>query len=436
MKIVTRKLDRLEPSHIGRIDIIICAVFLASFFLFYTWSSIQLSRTNVFSADGILFEIDTRRAVSDITQFSGNHYRTTVHPLFELFVNPPGELLQKITGSSLLSAILLNSFAGALGTAAAYIFFLTLKNGRLRAALFSVFFGVTAGQFFHAIIPDTSIFATLSLMVTYLLFSWSLTRGEVSLPIWIIAGILTLGTTTTNFAQTFFCFAIACLASRGHRNWKTLANRLVFFSLSVIGITVALSLVQKVIYPLSNPFFMPFAYAEESDYASLLIFQMPDVILRLLARDFFLVNFIAPYPDVYDLPGRLFPTVSFELSTSFSPVGIIAGLLWLALAVLALQALITRVKTKPTAICPVTRWIECGFVLCVFFNLAMHSVYGAIKPGDIHYFLFSGNFTFPVLALFTLFQAQSRWINALWLTLITCAIINNLQVLFHIVNLY
>lgn len=396
-----------------------------------------LSRTGAFSVDGVLFEIDTRRAVTDIAQFAGNHYRTSVHPLFELLVNPPAEIIQMITHSSILAAVLLNSLAGAVSSALAYIFFLLVSKNRLNSTLLAVFFAVSSSHFLHSIIPDTSVFATLSLLATYLLFAWTLARKKITLPLWIAAGIWTLGTTTTNFAQTFICLFIASLATRDGKGWPVIVNRLVFFSLSVIGITAGLSLIQKLIYPLSNPFFMPYAYTEESDYASLLILQIPGTILTQLGRDFFLVNFFAPFPAAYAMPGRPIPTVSVETSTWFSPAGLAAGVLWLVMAVLAARAVIKRLADKSPAEYTPVRWLCCGLTLCLLFNLLLHSVYGAVGVGDVHYFLFSGNFTFAVLALITLFiDRSSRWITALWAGLILCALVNNLQVFLYIVNVF
>jgi hypothetical protein len=420
-----------------RKDLLICFLLITGLTVFYGYSGMMLSRTGAFSVDGVLFEIDTRRAVTDIAQFAGNHYRTSVHPLFELLVNPPAEIIQMITRSSMLAAVLLNSLAGAVSAALAYVFFLLVHKNRLSSALLAVFFAVSSSHFFHSIIPDTSVFATLSLLVTYLLFAWTLARGKITLPLWIAAGIWTLGTTTTNFAQTFICLFIASLATRDGKGWLTIVNRLVFFTISVTGITAGLSLIQKLIYPLCNPFFMPYAYTEESDYASLLILQIPGTILTQLGRDFFLVNFFAPFPAAYALPGRPIPTVSVETSTWFSPAGVAAGVLWLAVAVLALRAIIKRLGKKSIVENHSNRWLCCGLTFCVLFNLFLHSVYGAVGVGDVHYFLFSGNFTFTVLALVTLFlDRPSRWVTALWAVLIMCALVNNLQVFLYIVNVF
>jgi hypothetical protein len=53
---------------------------------------------------------------------------------------------------------------------------------------------------------------------------------------------------------------------------------------------------ELLVNPLSNPFFLPYAYTEESDYASVLILQIPGTILPQLGRDFFLVNFFRALP--------------------------------------------------------------------------------------------------------------------------------------------
>ena len=42
---------------------------------------------------------DVPRVIADLTRFEANHYRTKVHPLFVILLNPPGALLKELLGA-------------------------------------------------------------------------------------------------------------------------------------------------------------------------------------------------------------------------------------------------------------------------------------------------------------------------------------------------
>ncbi len=212
--------------------------------------------------------------------------------------------------------------------------------------------------------------------------------------------------------------------------------RLLSFLGGVFLIVTLLALLQKALYPSTVLFFLPKAYREDLRYASLLVFQSPLTVVAQLFKNFSWLNFIAPYPTTYALPNHQLPAVTFSRSLDFSVPGIIGSFLWFGLWIaqivkgswLRLRGATPQSDRRPLV------W---GFLLCLLFNLAFHSFYGVGEKGGIEYFLYTGNFTFLVLALWAIpLELPKKALRMLLLILVICVGINNLWVVKGITSLY
>ena len=141
-------------------DIILAGLLFLLFFSFYFGFSYQLVyKTPIAEYDDILFEIDTARSIIDMTVFSGYHYRTEVHPIYVLLVNPIGELIGRILPSNEMTAVFINVFFGAIGVSLAYLVLRLTNTKTITALLAALLFGFSASQFYLSIIPDTASLA-------------------------------------------------------------------------------------------------------------------------------------------------------------------------------------------------------------------------------------------------------------------------------------
>ncbi|BCY16496.1 hypothetical protein hrd7_03450 [Leptolinea sp. HRD-7] len=419
-----------------KIRLLIALLLLVGFSLVFYSGGSALAETPAFSENDVLFQLDTQRTVNDITYYGGLHYRTKVHPIFVLMVNPVGELFQRITGDPELAATLLSSILGAAGITLFFLLASTFLTSLSTAFLLAVFFGVTASQSLLSIIPGTSSLAVCSLMVTLLVFAYSLRRKTVPLIPWILAGVFSLGVTTTNVAQTGICFLLASLAARGESPRFQWSNVVIFIA-AVLGITAALSLIQKWIYPTSVLFFLPEAYSEDVHYASLLIFQIPGDILRQLFQNIFAVNIFAPVPVAFEMEGRSLQALSFASASQYTVFGLAGLILWFSLWLTGLAGFIRGTITKHARLVLEHRFFLTGLSVCLLFNLVFHSFYGVDPNGTIEYFLYSGNFTLLVIGMFTVLSGlPRRSMNAFLVALIICAAANNAEVLRQIIALY
>jgi hypothetical protein len=352
-------------------------------------------------------------------------------------MNPPGEILEKIIHSPVYAAILLNSFLGAFGVALAYIGFSFLDFDQKQSLLLAALFGATTSQLFLSIIPSTMSLAVCSLLFTYLLFAGSIRKKVFHLLPWILAGILTLGTTTTNVVQTLICFGIACYAVNKEKGIFYPLLRCLIFITCVIVITAGLAILQKAVYTTTVLFFLPGAYEEDISYASLWIFKIPLVILGQLFKNFFLINIAAPIPIVFPMDGKSLPALSFTPSTSFTIMGYISAALWLALIGLAVFSRIKWEKDHTRSPWNASSWILPGLGLCLLFNFVLHCFYGVGWLDKIEYFLYSGHFTFLVLAIISyISKMPAKVMTCLLISLILCLLINNIQIVTGIITLY
>lgn len=440
------------------------AVF-AAFFALYLAAGTALSRTSAFAKDDVLFDLDTPRAIGDMTLPHADHHRTNVHPLYVLAANPLGALATKMLGpdadarghpvclwmvnpdggkikyeviAEVTAAVLLNSLLGAAGAALGFLFFWLLARRLPEAVLLSALFGLSSSQWILSAIPETPTLAVCSLLVTYILFLRTLRTGRSRLPAWIPAGVFSLGVTTTNFAQTAICFAIADFLANRLRGWRRSAIRLAAFLAGVLVVAAALALLQRAIYPSSNLFFLPGAVREDMDFASLRVLHSPLPVAVQLFRNFAWVNFIAPDPVLHPLSLHKLPGVTFSTASDFALPGILASALWFGLWLASALGGLRHRRPPADDSRDVRLPLAAGLLLCLLFNLLLHSVYGVGEKGRIEYFLYTGNFTFLVLALWAIPVARPgrAAVRTLLLALVVCTGLNNRLVVKDITGLF
>src|SRR5512141_1060181 len=98
-------------------------------------AGLPLLPTRAYEAD--VFDADAKRVVHDLARHDGTHYRTKVHPLFVLLLNPLGLALKTVMVRPRPAALLLNAAAGG---AAAALFGALLRRlgvGAARALLWT-----------------------------------------------------------------------------------------------------------------------------------------------------------------------------------------------------------------------------------------------------------------------------------------------------------
>jgi hypothetical protein len=269
------------------------------FFLFYFCAAQQLRNTSVYERDDVFFRADTERAFKDLIGERGyNHIHTSGHPNFVILHSPEGLALRdfiksRTKGMRKLEAaksasIIMTSLAGAGTVTLLYGLLISCGLPRLRASLFACVLGCSAVQIFYSSTPETYGFSALGLTAVAFLAS----RRDIRDRWWQVAAVYAWSALTTNIAVV----GIWSLVRYWQSSWKAMALKLIKVMTITVLIMVALSVVQKMVYPKSVIFFMPHAVERESGWFYWERFLQPVETSRILLQHQWLSNIIAPEP--------------------------------------------------------------------------------------------------------------------------------------------
>ncbi len=120
-----------------------------------------------------------------------------------------------------------------------------------------------------------------------LLFLLLLQRDEKKLTYLVPAGLLSFGITMTNFAQTCILFFMTSPRVKTILKYITL----------VMAFALLLAYVQHVLYPSSQPFYIPASYSQEKYYQFNLLEAKPESVIaraNVFARAISLFSVVAP----------------------------------------------------------------------------------------------------------------------------------------------
>jgi hypothetical protein len=353
----------------------------------YLGIGLALAPGRLFERADLALGADVPRVIADLTRFDANHYRTKVHPLFVILLNPLGTVLKALLGAPRPAALLLNSAAGALGVALFHLLLLRLGVAAGRAVLWTALFALSSSQLFFGSVPETYAFSGASLLLLFLLFAHGAAGGWS----FVAAAVVSFGMTVSNLAVAVWLRACAADLRRGL--WSAVP-RLVGYTAAVAGLTAALGMLQALWYPRARLFFGPAAFQEETQYAFL-----PGTPAAFgqrvadLAASSLLFNLAAPTLTLAKA-GQRRPVTAFVRPGvgALRPVGVAHAALWAALLTAATTwGWRQRVHRQPAA----------GALLgALGFQLVLHFFYGESL------FLYSCHFTFAVIALVALAAEQ------------------------------
>jgi hypothetical protein len=399
--------------------------FFAASFAVYLAVGQALAPSRMFGRADLALGTDVPRVIADLTRFEANHYRTKVHPLFVILLNPPGLLLKELLGAPRPAALLLNAAFGALGVALFHALLRSSGVAQTRAALWTALFGLSSSQLFFGSVPETYVFSGASLLLLFLLF----VRGRAKGAAFLAAGVFSFGMTLTNLAVVLWLRARAADWSRGP--WP-LVPRLLGFTTALVGLTAALAMLQASWYPRARLFFGPSALREEAQYA-FLPGSAPALAQRLasLGANALLFNLAAPRLVVLK-GGQRYPVTAFAPPAldALRPLGAAHAALWgAALVTAASWAARQRLHRQLAAQ---------ALLGCLGFHLVLHFFYGETP------FLYSCQFTFALIALAAL-AAEPRLAAepeaagkaaALLGVLLALQMANNASFLFELSSIY
>jgi hypothetical protein len=371
------------------------------FFAVYTCVGLQFNLSHSDTTDNF-FEADNFPWMNRIAAPNGYLMEMRApHPFAYFIFRPLGWLLNLFTSNPPLSAILLNTFAGALCVFMAWIFIKRQFQNPIYALLIASLLGLSTAHFFFGSIIETYIFSAAALIG----FVLALQKRTDSLFASVTMSVITFGITITNFAQNFIGFVVSQIQRISHlerqpdqvrKFLKISFFEFLRFTALTLSLGIVLSTIHAAWYPSSKLFFQ-LSDAQAEGMFSQPIFQEPawkaTGRVVLLVRTILLYTVVAPKPFVFGKEvGATLPYFNFFKLTphlySYSAYNGLGTILVTAWAVFLFGAgvffLWNLIRTRKADLSLV-------FVLSILFNFVLHLIYG-FEP-----FLYSPDWAYALI---------------------------------------
>jgi hypothetical protein len=362
------------------------------FFAAYTYFGLQLNFANSDTTDNFL-DADNYPWMNRIAAPDGHLLEMRgPHPFAYFLLRPFGWLLNLFTSSPWLSAVLINTFVGALCVFMAWVFIKRLSQNSTYALLIAALLGLSTSHFFFGAVIESYIFSAAALIGFVLVLQKN--NGTLFAP--VAMSVITFGITLTNFAQNFIGFAVNLLPNLSRKTLRDSFIKIFQFTTLALSLGIVISVIHAAWYPSSRLFFQLSDAQIEQDF-SRSIFQEPQWKLTgrviLLVRTILLYTVIAPKPFVFGKEvGAWLPYFNFFKLTpqiyaysSYNGVGNILVFAWAALLLLAgIFFLRNLIRTRKVD-------LSLAFALSLLFNFLLHLAYG-FEP-----FLYSPDWAYALI---------------------------------------
>jgi hypothetical protein len=388
------------------------------FFAAYTFIGVRLNLPDSDTTDNFL-DADNYPWMQRIAAPNGYLMEMRApHPFAYFIFRPLGWFLNLFTSTPSLSAILLNTLAGALCVFMAWVFIKRQFQNPIYALLIASLLGLSTAHFFFGSIIETYIFSAAALIGFVLV----LQKRTDSLFAPVTMSVITFGITITNFAQNFIGILVTQALKVFHpehqsgevkKNLRNFFTQIFRFTALTLSFGIVISLIHAAWYPSSRLFFLPSDAQIEGDF-SLPTFSGPKWReigrIILLIRTILLYTVIAPKPFVFGKEvGAWLPYFNFfKLSpqiysySSYSGLGTILVAVWAILLFAAgVFFLWNLIRTRKADLSLV-------FVISILFNFVLHLSYGyepfLYSPDWAYALIFFVALSLAPLAKYRLFQ--------------------------------
>jgi hypothetical protein len=339
-----------------------------------------------------------------------------VHPLALFILRPPVRLISLFLGGDTFHAALaLNSLFGGVCVYLAWSFFKRRTGHTTHALLLASLLGFSTSHLLLSVFLESYIFSAAALLGFLML----LQSGREKLSQLVPVGLLAFGITITNFIQT--CFALWFV----RRRMKVV---LLYISIT-LALAVPLAFAQNLLYPSSDPFYIPKYLLEENVYGHDLLETPARTVSRahVLFRSIALFSVVAPRPFILlEEIGCTFPCFntirSFRgvyLYASYVGLGSLLARAWFVLLAVAAGIFVRNFFKSPRDV-----FLQAALVSNLLFNFVLHMNYGD-DP-----LLYSPNWTYALVLFFGIsfekFADNKLFQTALFLFL-AALMINNLD---------
>lgn len=343
------------------------------------------------------FDADAERVLANMTELSGSHFRTAVHPLFPLLVYPPVRTLRALGLDRTTAVELLLASVGSMWAVTLWLLLRLAGCDRLAAGLFSLLGLFSAAATFWLPVPTPYPFGSLSILLA--LCAVALPRfRRLSEIHYVLASVLTMSFTVTNWMAGILAALVSLC-------WR----RALQVTVNAFCIVILLSCVQRQIFSRTGLFLID--VGRETRFVLTPEQGGPARVAASLLSH----AMVMPEIEPIDRKGsRELPLVSVQRSapgsgTLWAPAAVA---LWIGLLALGSVALFTLREQRP---------LRLALLATLLGQAVLHLLYGEET------FLYSLHFLpllLMVAALGSLTRARS-WALALCAALVVSAGLNN-----------
>jgi len=365
----------------------------------------------------LMFGMDTKRVITDITEIYANHYRINVHPLFILFVQPVYMVIKGIVLNKELAIVIITSFVSSLSVIFLYKILNSDKKNDKISIIISLIYLFSFSNIVFTSTPETYNFSALFLLMLWLYYIKKKDKyDKYSQIILIILGVFSFAFTITNI----FIFAIVLLLILIEKKLKL--KDIIKICLLVGVIATCLNIGQKMIWNNTPLYFKTNIKSETNLYSSKTSIITKGI--NVVKNDYY-NSIVAPNIKMYIYSGSTYNNKNYSLI--FDSQGIIKTI------ILTLFYLCTTILTIKNF--RKNKVINIGLLLSIIYNTILHSVYGNNEA-----FLYSLHFLYLIILLFGInYQSEDnqkikKLINIFLPIMLIFEIVNNNYIFIKVIS--
>ena len=326
----------------------------------------------------LLFDSDTARVVADATSYGFLHYRSAVHPLFILLIQPIFTILKGITSETTSALIVLSSIITSTTVVYIYKSLKLLQNNPKQNILISLIYLFTFGNIVFT--SGIEVYNIAALFLVLLWYYYILKRNtqfdKYSYIILIFLGISSAAITITNFVIYLIVLGVLFITKK-----INIKKSIIVLLVTVLSIGL-LNSFQHFIWK-TTPLLWEKEITKEEKYISLTTIGFEN-IKNVVKNDY--------YNSLLSSDMRIKVINNFEFHENnyvlvFKDLNYINIIIISIFYILLILLIIRNIKKE--------LFLNLGLLAVLAFNTLLHIIYGNDSS-----FLYSLHFIYPVILLY------------------------------------
>ena len=308
----------------------------------------------------LLFDSDTKRIIGDASSYYFSHYRSIVHPLFILIVQPLCIILNGLTQDRILSLIILSSFATSTTVILIYKILSKIKYSPKENVLISLIYLFSFGNVIFTAGVETYNFAVLFIVLLwyyYIKINNNNKYNNYTYILLILLGISTAAITVTNFILFFIILGLLFL------NKNLSIKKIIVISIITIVSILSLNVFQHEIWK-SAPLMWKSNIKSEKQYTNKNNIKLQN-IENVIKNDYY-NSILSSNFKIKVIKNNFYSGDNYVIT--FNKTNIINIILISMLYIITIILIVRNYKKN--------KLLNLGLLATLLFNTSLHIIYG------------------------------------------------------------